>query len=261
MIKYWRPVAASLVCGALGFLGVQSSASGATPVKPSWDPGGTWTQTFSDGFVSSTNTLKASKWNAGWFGTGITGPVNDAENTCYSSSNVTVSGAYPGYLNLRLTKATHTCKGASRPLTGAHINSMGKFQFGPRAAVEYRAYFPKSADGGVANWPALWDNGSSWPDDGENDTAEGLSGQLCTYWHSASANDGSCHGKLTGWHKVGYKWGGGVIKWYYDGHLVHTQKTSVTSPHYLILQNTQGDYGGQTLTPATLKVDWVRVWK
>lgn len=263
MIKYWKSTAALLGAAALAVAGLTVSADGATTATtlpgPSWDPSGTWALKFSDGFVSPATSLKTSKWTPSWGGSKISGPVNSDENACYDSSNVSVSG---GYLHLKLTKVAHTCKGESRPYTGAHVNSNGKFSFGPRAAVEYRAYFPASANGGVANWPALWDDGQNWPDNGENDTAEGLGGQLCTNWWGPGGDTGArCAGAKTGWHKVGYVWSGGKIKWYYDGHLITTKSTSVTSPHYLIMQNTQGQWGGQTLAPSDLKVDWVRVWK
>jgi hypothetical protein len=38
--------------------------------------------------------------------------------------------------------------------------------------------------------------------------------------------------------------------------------TGITSaPQYLILNNTQGSYGGPTNVPVTMLVDYVRVWQ
>jgi beta-glucanase (GH16 family) len=211
---------------------------------PSWDASGAWTSKFSDEFSASA--LDTSKWTPGWFGTGITGPVNSAETVRYSSANVSVSG---GVLHLKIQNGY-----------GAHINSDGKYSFS-RGAVEYRAFLPASG-GQVANWPALWDNGQSWPADGENDTAEGLSGQVCTYWHASGTDAGSCHGGTYAgaWHTYGYEWTPTKVTWYYDGAKVREQATTVSSPHYLILQNTQGEYGGPNAS-ADLQVDYVRVWQ
>jgi hypothetical protein len=223
---------------------------------PSWSASKSWKPAFADEFDGTS--LDTSKWNTGWFGSGVTGPVNSAEDACYDSRNISVSG---GALHLRLTDAEATCTGAARPYSGAHVNTMGKFSFS-YGAVEYRAFVP-STGGEIANWPALWDTGESWPRDGETDTMEGLSGSVCSYWHSSGSDEGHCpSGDLGGgWHTFGHEWEPGRITWYYDGEPVHTQTSDVVgSPHYLVMQNTQGSFGGPTLVPADLRVDHVRVW-
>ncbi|WP_320774285.1 glycoside hydrolase family 16 protein [Streptomyces sp. CRN 30] len=232
-----------------------SAGSAGSAARPTWDESGTWRLRFSDDFDG--DALDTAKWNTGWFGTGVTGPVNSAEDACYDERNIRVSG---GALRLRLTDAESSCKGASRPYSGAHVNTMGKFSYS-YGAVEYRARVP-AEDGEVANWPALWDTGEFWPRDGETDTMEGLSGEICSYWHSTGTDRGHCpSGERTGWHTFGHRWEPGRITWYYDGKAVHTQSSGVVgSPHYLVMQNTQGSFGGPTLTPADLEVDYVRVW-
>ncbi|GAA2424197.1 glycoside hydrolase family 16 protein [Streptomyces glaucus] len=222
---------------------------------PSWDPSGGWRTVFADEFEGTA--LDTAKWTAGWFGSGVTGPVNSAESACYDARNVSVSD---GALHLRLTGEPSSCQGRSQPYTGAHVNTMDTFSFS-YGAVEYRAKVPVK-DGEVANWPALWDNGRDWPEDGETDTMEGLSGSVCSYWHSSGTDRGHCpKDGLTGWHTFGHQWEPGRITWFYDGRPVHTQTSGVVgSPHYLIMQNTQGSYGGPTLAPADLQIDYVRVW-
>jgi hypothetical protein len=228
-----------------------------TGTGPTWDANGAWTKKFSDEF--NTTSLDTSKWVPNWGGTSISGPVNDAEDTCYSANYVTVSG---GSLHLKFDGVDNTCKGATRPYTGSHINSDGKYSFS-RGAVEYRAFFPKAADGTVANWPALWDDGQNWPQDGENDTAEGLDGQMCTNYHASGVDAGDCHGTnwAGAWHTFGYEWTATKMVWYYDGVKVWEQASTLTSPRFLILQNTHGEWGGPTLAPSDLQVDYVRVWQ
>lgn len=223
---------------------------------PSWDASGGWRRRFTDEFDGTA--LDTSKWNTGWFGTGVTGPVNTAEDACYDTRNAVVS---EGALHLRLTGASAICKGETRPYSGAHVNTMGLFSYS-YGAVEYRARVP-SVDGAVANWPALWDTGSLWPRDGEIDTLEGLSGEVCSYWHSTRVDRGHCppSGDRAGWHTFGHTWEPGRITWFHDGKPVHTETSGIVgSPHHLVMQNTQGSFGGPTLVPADLQVDWVRVW-
>jgi beta-glucanase (GH16 family) len=199
-----------------------------------------------------------TKWNRGWWGEGVTGPVNGAETACYDSANATESG---GYLHLWLEAVPSTCQTYAMDNTGAHINSNGKFEFA-YGAVEFRAYVP-AAGSQVANWPALWHNGHDWPVTGENDVFEGLDGAACYHFHSSTTEDGGCAaGTWTGWHTFGSEWSPGEVRYYYDGELVGTLSEGITGdPHYLILQNTAGEWGGDTVTPADFRVDYVRVWQ
>src|SRR5579875_1870440 len=63
-------------------------------------PGGKWTLTFRDEFNGST--LNTAKWATGWFGSGITGPINSSEQECYAPGQVQVSG---GTLNITVAKS------------------------------------------------------------------------------------------------------------------------------------------------------------
>lgn len=67
-------------------------------------------------------------------------------------------------------------------------------------------------------------------------------------------------GATTNWHTYAADWEPGVITWYYDGHQVWQWTTSVTSsPMYLIVN--LGLSSKQSAVPATMKVDYVRVWQ
>ena len=219
---------------------------------------GAWHTVFGDEFNGTS--LDTSKWTRGWFGTGITGPVNSAETACYDDSLVTVPG--DGSLHLPLISKSSTCGGTARPYSGALVSSTGKFQY-TYGYYEVRAYLPAASTGAIADWPAVWSDGQSWPTDGENDTMEGLGGQACYHFHFPAGGPGACaNGNYTGWHIFGSDWEAGSVTYYYDGVKVGQITTGITaSPQYLILDYTQGQYGGPTSVPALMQVDYVRVWQ
>ena len=129
--------------------------------------------------------LDTSKWTPNWFGT--VGPVNSAEAAGYSSSHLSVGG---GYLSMTLTAdPIYSPKlGKTVPYTGALLTTQpsGQFKVTPPYRIEARMFLPASG-GQVANWPAFWSNGNSWPTDGENDVMEGLGGDACWHYHSPPA--------------------------------------------------------------------------
>lgn len=213
---------------------------------------------FDDEFNGSS--IDASKWTPNWFG-GV-GPVNSAEAAGYSSSHLSVGG---GYLSMTLTEdPIYSPKlGKTLPYTGALLTTQpsGQFKVTPPYRIEARMYLPASA-GQVANWPAFWSNGNSWPTDGENDVMEGLGGDACWHYHSPSGGPGACaKGDFSGWHTFASEVKNGVATYYYDGIPVGTITQGVTtSPHYLILQQTISDHHPETaVAPATVLVDWIRV--
>lgn len=237
-------------------------SSGGGTTAPSWDPSGNYTLIFDDEFNGTS--LDTTKWQAGWFGTGITGPINSAETAKYSSANATVSG---GSLNLLMTNTSSD--GGVHPNTGAAVSSnphdgraSGGFEF-TYGSVEWRAYLPPSGTT-IANWPALWMDGQNWPTTGEFDIMEGLSGTA--QWHiptNTGNPGGGGPGTYYGWHQFGVKWlSNGSVTFYYDGVAVSSGLTAPnTAPMYLIMNNTQGSFGGTGVFPATMLVDWVRVWQ
>ncbi len=234
--------------------------SGPLPVGQA----GTWHLIFRDEFNGTS--LDSSKWSAAWDSiTGIYGPVNTAETACYDSSNIVLPG--DGSLHLQLESKQATCKGASRPYSGALIHSNAKYQF-TYGYYEVRAFLPAASNGAIANWPAAWNNGQSWPADGENDTMEGLSGKACYHFHYAvdsntAGDTGACaNGSFTGWHIFASDWEPGSVTYYYDGVQVGQITSGITSsPHYLILDYTQGSWGGPASVPAEMQIDYVRVWQ
>jgi beta-glucanase (GH16 family) len=178
-------------------------------------PGTQWHLIFEDNFKGKA--LDTSKWTPGWFGKGITSPVNNDEKACYDSTQVTVPG--DGYLHLTLDARQSTCKGSIHPYTGALVSSNPHdgiaghpgFQF-TYGYIEFRVYLPPSSVGVIANWPAMWTDGQNWPADGENDTVEGLRGRACYHFPTAPGNPGyGPSGDYTGWHTFASDWEPGIV--------------------------------------------------
>ena len=196
---------------------------------------------FDDEFNATS--LDTSKWAPYWFSNGAS-----QNNTTMESSNVSESG---GTLNLTLS-------GSSGAIVSSNPSAGGNFQF-TYGAVEARMYLPASGSQ-VANWPAFWTDGQSWPTDGEMDVMEGLSGPACYHFHDPAGGPGGCaSGNFSGWHTFGANWQAGSVTYYYDGKQVGTISSGITSsPMYLILENSSGS---PSVTPSTVKVDYVRVWQ
>jgi beta-glucanase (GH16 family) len=68
-----------------------------------------------------------------------------------------------------------------------------------------------------------------------------------------------------GWHTYAANWEPGSITYYYDGVEVGRVTAGVTNaPMYLVLNlsvSNPAETAGPTLAPASMKVDYVRVWR
>ncbi|HVB37522.1 MAG TPA: glycoside hydrolase family 16 protein [Vicinamibacterales bacterium] len=240
--------------GATGATGATAPTATAGPPGPasSWLP-----MVFDDEFNGTT--LDTSKWSTGWFGAGITAPVTSGELECYDPAQVSEGG---GELDLNLAPHTETCGGQTRPYASAIITTNGHFSF-TYGYMEVRAWLP--GVGGIADWPGIWADGQTWPQDGEIDVMEGLNMSACWHFHNAQGATGGCAaGNYSGgWHTFGADWEPGSVTWYYDGLPVGTDSSGITSsPMYLVL-NLAADhtYGGPINAPAAMRVDYVRVWQ
>jgi Glycosyl hydrolases family 16 len=212
-------------------------------------------EVFSDGFGGSA--LKAGDWTPGWFGSGVSGPVNSAETAAYDSANVRV---HNGSVHLRLTGHPVTVGGRTFPHTGALISSNGKQQFAPPVAIEWQVRIPGGTP--IADWPALWSDGQHWPVDGELDVLEGLTGAASLHFHSAMTEAGGYPaGHWAGWHDFGAYWQAGKVRWYWDGRKVGELRAGITAvPQYLVADFTT-EAGDRLMLPATLRINHVRVWQ
>jgi beta-glucanase (GH16 family) len=226
---------------------------------------GSWAMKFSDEFNGTA--LNTTTWQPGWFGSGITPPVNSAEKQCFDARQATVSG---GALHLALVARALTCGGVKRSYASGMVTSnpdaLGAgngYQF-TGGVVEYRVFIPSDAAGRCANWPAVWSNGQNWPTTGEIDTYECLSSSASWHLHSdlaGQASDGpgaNVVGAYTGWHTFSSNWQPRSVTFYFDGKAVGSHAFTVPSPHYLIMNNASAS---TTPLPADMLVDYVRVWQ
>jgi beta-glucanase (GH16 family) len=137
---------------------------------------------------------------------------------------------------------------------------------------EARIYFPGASDGKIADWPAFWlsswqSGAVSWPDGGEMDLAEGLTGDLSVTYHygingTPESTTPFSVTSAAGWHVVTGVWSTGRWDVYYDGRLVKTISGSyvVNDPMNIILSAYTGQYGHLPGEPSTVKVSYLRVW-
>jgi len=214
-------------------------------------PPGDWTLEFDDEFNGTS--LDTAKWSTGWYGSGITPPVNAESHVCYDPAQVSEGG---GALNLALIQKSENC-GISDPLYASGlVSTQGKFSF-TYGLVEARVWVPgETGDPGyVANWPGVW--------------TDGQTGQMCSYFHdaahsslgiSAGSGSGCPSGTYTnGWHTFAANWEPGIITYYYDGVDIGSVTSGVTSaPMFLVLDYDALQHGQ---APDTMKVDYIRVWQ
>jgi len=145
------------------------------------------------------------------------------------------------------------------------VSSSQEFTAG--TIVEARIYMPAGPGGGIANWPAFWMVGNSWPNDGEIDIAEAMNGCISSNYHYGTvSNEGSvnsgCLDAKPGWYTFDLVWSGDSLTFYYNGTKVYSESGSyiVNDPEYVTITNTEGTLGDQPGTASTLEVQYVRAW-
>ena len=239
-----------------------ASSAGRTPM-PTGVPGD-WTLKF-DGEFNGTG-LDTAHWSTGWFGSGITPPVNSQEEDCYDPAQVAESD---GALDLTLIQKSEDCGISDSQYATGLVSTKGKFSF-TYGFIEARVWLPSvpGNPGEAADWPGVWLDGQNWPEDGEIDIAEGLGGRVCAHFHGPADPQGIGAGNGTGcpggtytdgWHTFAANWEPGIITYYYDGVDIGSITSGVTSaPMFVVL-----DYaaGHPFQAPATMKINYVRVWQ
>lgn len=239
----WHPLASKTL-----------TVSAAPTPSPSSGPAGVpgaWSTVFDDEFNGTA--LNTSVWQPGWFGSGVTGPVNGSEPHPYTSTNVTESG---GSLNLALTASNGALVSSNPDALGA-----GKgYQFTGPAVLEARVFIPGTGST-VNDWPAFWSDGQSWPGDGEIDVMEGLGGGTAFHVHTTAGGPGGDVNVGPGWHTFAAAWSGTSMTFYYDGVNVGSEPYSTgNAPQYILFDNTSSASIGGPTVPGVMQVDYVKVY-
>lgn len=241
---------------------------------------------WSDEFAGSSGSAPdPAKWN---HDTGF-GWGSGAELQAYTDR--TRNASLDGQGNLAITARAENYTGPdgkTSRYTSARLNTRGKFSLA-YGRIEARIQVPS----GQGIWPAFWLLGddiftSGWPGCGEIDMMEVLGNEpnvLYQSIHGPQPEAGDGEFGLTdriefakplsaGFHVYGAEWGPGRISLTADGEVYRTftpadlppsSRWVFDHPHHLILNvAVGGDWPGSpdasTPFPATMLVDWVRVW-
>jgi ribosomal protein L24E len=230
-----------------------ASGNGSLPSAPA-SLGAPSTMVLDDEF--NTGSLNTALWSPNWFGSGSV-----SNGTVMLNSNVSV-----GSNGLALQLNSPQSGGLVSTNPDDHQAGHTGFQIAPTPGnpvfVEFKATLPADASGNVANWPALWLDGQTWPEDGEIDVMEGGYGYTAFHVHYGTGS-GSAQGatvnNLSGTHTYGVLWTTTGFTFLYDGAVVGTVNVALTSPMYLIMENSYSSVD-PTVFPATMDVRYVRVW-
>ena len=222
---------------------------------------GKLTLMFDDEFAGTS--LDTTKWAPYWFNPVCNNPATQGKNNvCASPANVSVSN---GKLILTLSSQQSGALVSTNPLGGAKPG----YQF-TTGVVEARIFFPGGAKG-CYNWPAWWTDGQHWPDDGENDIAEILNGQITFNYHSLPSKLSSSgaqnfgpipNAKCGSWHTYTLNRQKGYGEVYFDGSFVRRYTTNDgENAQYLLLNVGLDSSRVMTGSAGAVSVDWVRAWQ
>lgn len=266
-----------------------TAAPAAGIAAPNGVGGGNWKLSFSDEFNGGS--LDLTKWilcNPSFASS--CNPYNNEEEkfnvALTGNANVKVSG---GQLHLIATKdggQVHSGMVSTGPNKFGYDQPGYKgFQF-TYGYYEGRVKLPK----GKGFWPSMWmlpDQGKygAWPGSGEYDVFE-IPGNDPTEYHFTAhwAGNGVCGHACTpqqatipdssaGFHTYGLDWEPSGLTWYFDGkkmgNTVNDAGSVKNTPFYIIANFSvggswgplQGGTDGSTPFPASMDIDYLRVWQ
>jgi len=247
-----------------------TSVASSSP-QPVGDIAGPWNLVFDSEFNGSS--LDASQWSADLFGSGYRGPVDPTYGLDVSAaSQVSVGG---GSLRIKAIHKTNTSSKGTFPYTSGAVTTMAptypwtspalfSFTYG---YAEARIWLPASGSK-IADWPAFWMYSTAlshtYPN-GEIDILEGMGGSAEAHLISSAGAQGPLIGGGTyagGWHTFAVNWEPGSVTYYYDGVSIGDFTSHVPStPMFLILNLEVSTILSPPAAPASMLVDYVRVWQ
>lgn len=143
-------------------------------------------------------------------------------------------------------------------------------QFEVGQYIEARILLPSAGtETSIYNWPAFWTSGPNWPESGEIDIVEILSGVATTNYHYGTPDDPQAQNS----NQIPGNWGNNFHVYgcwrqptkaeiYWDGELIYTHPTSDNGdPHAVIITQGPATDPAYTKAGAVVVVDWVRIWE
>jgi beta-glucanase (GH16 family) len=225
----------------------------------------------------------SSNWihDVGAYGAGN----NELETYTNSTSNASVDGQ--GHLAIVARRQTPTGPpGQVRSYSSARLETQGLFS-ASYGLIEARMQIPA----GAGLWPAFWMLGDNittvgWPACGEIDVMETIGKNPFTVYgtihgpsgstsYQVGSTDVSAGSLASGFHTYAVSWSPNSVTWLLDGtpyatvtpsNLAPGQTWVFNQPFHLLLNlavggNWAGPPNASTRFPATLLVDWVRVYQ
>jgi beta-glucanase (GH16 family) len=263
-----------------------------TPTTPTTPVAATWTLVWSDEFDGAAGSrVDAAKWNhdlgdgcasgnCGW---------GNSEKEYYTDAPENVSLDGQGNLQIVARQAPPglTCYYGACRYTSGKLTTRGKMTAAP-GRVEARLKLPA----GQGLWPAFWMLGSGfpgvpWPACGELDIMENkgsapdaMSSAIHGPGYSGNTPFARTRTLATGsfaseFHTFGVEWDADVVRFSVDGtthyevgrgELAQRGPSILGQPYFVILNlavggHFDGDPRSDAIFPATMLVDWVRVYR
>ena len=278
-------LAATTACGG------GAAASTTSPPDTTTTPKITYTQVWSDEFDGAAgSSVDPAKWSFD-LGDGCTAGIcgwgnNEKEYYTNASDNVSLDGQGHLAIVARPAVLNTTCYYGPCKYTSAKITTRGKMNAAP-GRVEARIKIPS----GQGLWPAFWMLGNDfasvgWPASGELDIMENKGSAPNTsssaiHGPGYSGNTPFAHANVIGpgtladnYHLYAVEWDAAGANFYVDGtphYAVYRSDIQrygasiLDKPYFIILNlavggNFDGDPQSNAIFPATMLVDWVRVY-